>query len=274
LNSANQDQAAFELNGQRYSLVGVNLHQDSGLPGQLSAPEGWAQTAADIQQQVDLVMELWATFVRTVHYEYSQEFYNDADKAGLILQVDGDLQGTITSTSLTSAFVENYEDQLTENVKQNFNHPSIIAYSMFNEIGNSSAKGTLISNLSSFVHSLDPTRYTTVDSNDGSSTNAIDKAADLLGTHLYNGWYGGVPHQMGRSWIACTMPIRRCPWQLRNTAPAPVPSSTRTTLSFLYRTPAARTCIRKICKTNSRNYPMRSLHRAIICGQLPCGTQG
>ena len=126
-NLANQDQAAFELDGQPYSLVGVNLHQDSGLPGQLGAPEGWAQTAADIQQQVDLVMQLGATFVRTAHYEYSQQFYEDADKAGLILEVDGDLQGTITSTSMTSAFVENYEDQLTENVKQNFNHPSIIA---------------------------------------------------------------------------------------------------------------------------------------------------
>ena len=188
-NLANQDQAAFELDGQPYALVGVNLHQDSGLPGQLGAPEGWAQTAADIQQQVDLVLEIGATFVRTAHYEYSQDFYDDADAAGLILQVDGDLQSTITSTSLTSAFVENYEDQLTENVKQNFNHPSIIAWSMYNEISSSSANATLISNLSNFVHSLDPTRYTSADSDDGSSTNGIDKAADLLGTHYYGGWY-------------------------------------------------------------------------------------
>ena len=39
-NLANQDQAAFELDGQPYTLVGVNLHQDSGVPGQLGAPEG------------------------------------------------------------------------------------------------------------------------------------------------------------------------------------------------------------------------------------------
>ena len=94
-----------------------------------------AQTAADIQQQIDLVLQVGATFVRTAHYEHSQQLYDDADKAGLILEVDGDLQGTITSTSMTSAFVKNYEDQLTENVKQNFNHPSIIAWSMYNEIG-------------------------------------------------------------------------------------------------------------------------------------------
>ena len=193
-NLANQDQAAFELDGQPYSLVGVNLHQDSGLPGQLGAPEGWAQTAADIQQQVDLVMQLGATFVRTAHYEYSQQFYEDADKAGLILQVDGDLQGTITSTSMTSAFVENYEDQLTENVKQNFNHPSIIAYSMYNEIGSSTNNATLIKNLSTFVHSLDPTRYTSADTDDGSTnpgTTSIDTVTDLLGEHLYGGWYSG-----------------------------------------------------------------------------------
>jgi beta-galactosidase len=191
-NPANQDQAAFELDGQPYQLVGVNLHQDSGLPGQRGAPEGWAQTAADIQQQVDLVMQLGGTFVRTAHYEYSQEFYDDADKAGLILLVDGNLQGTITSTSLTSAFVENYEDQLTENVKQNFNHPSIIAYSMYNEIGNSSANATLINNLNTFVHSLDPTRYTSADTDDGNNNpavNSIDTVTDLLGEHLYGGWY-------------------------------------------------------------------------------------
>jgi beta-galactosidase len=193
-NLVNQDQAAFELDGQPYSLVGVNLHQDSGLPGQLGAPEGWAQTAADIQQQVDLVLQLGATFVRTAHYEYSQLFYEDADKAGLILQVDGDLQGTITSTSMTSAFVENYEDQLTENVKQNFNHPSIIAYSMYNEIGSSSTNATLIKNLSTFVHSLDPTRSTSADTDDGSTnpgTTSIDTVTDLLGEHLYGGWYSG-----------------------------------------------------------------------------------
>ena len=191
-NLANQDQAAFMLNGHPYTLVGVNLHQDSGVPGQLGAPEGSAQTAADIQQQVDLVLQLGATFVRTAHYEYSQQFYDDADKAGLILEVDGDLQSTITSTSLTSAFVKNYEDQLTENVKQNFNHPSIIAWSMYNEIGGSSANATLISNLSSFVHSLDPGRYTVAETDDGSSnpaSNSIDTVTDLLAEHLYGGWY-------------------------------------------------------------------------------------
>lgn len=190
-NLANQDQAAFELDGQPYTLVGVNIHQDSGVAGQLGAPEGTAQTAADVQQQIDLVLEVGATLVRTAHYEHSQQLYEDADKAGLILTVDGDLQGTITSTSLTSAFVENYEDQLTEEVKQNFNHPSIIAWSMYNEIGNSSANASLISSLSSFVHTLDSTRYTMADSNDGSSTNGIDTDTDVLGTHLYNGWYGG-----------------------------------------------------------------------------------
>ena len=72
-NLANQDQAAFELDGLPYTLVGVNIHQDSGVPGQLGAPEGIAQTDADIQQQIDLVSQVGATFVRTAHYEHSQD---------------------------------------------------------------------------------------------------------------------------------------------------------------------------------------------------------
>ncbi len=197
-NLANQDQAAFELNGLPYKLVGVNIHQDSGMPGQLGVPEGWAQTAADIQQQVDLVLQVGATLVRTAHYEHSQKLYEDADKSGLILEVDGDLQGTITATTLGSAFVNNYEDQLTEEVKQNYNHPSIIAWSMYNEIGNNTNNANLIANLSAFVHGVDSTgRYTTADSNDLSSTNGIDTATDLLGQHPYYGWYGGSPTQDG-----------------------------------------------------------------------------
>ena len=103
---------------------------------------------------------------------------------------------------MTSAFVTNYEDQLTEEVKQDFNHPSIIAWSMYNEIGNSSANGMLILNLSNFVKTLDPTRYTTADSNDLSTNDfanagSVDNATDLVGVHPYNGWYGGTPTQDG-----------------------------------------------------------------------------
>ena len=39
---------------------------------------------------------------------------------------------------------------------------------MYNEIGSSTNNATLISNLSTFVHSLDPTRYTSADTDDGS----------------------------------------------------------------------------------------------------------
>ena len=190
--------AAFMLNGHPYQLVGVNVHQDTGEPGQLGAPAGWAETDAEVQNDINLVLQTGATLVRTAHYEHSQAQFNYFDQVGLLVIAEGGINGTITSTTPGTAFVNNADDQLTELIKQNYNHPSIFAWSLYNEVSNSAAKGSLMSSLSNLAHSLDATgRYTDAENNSGSITDAVDAAADINGQHLYSGWYGGSPTQNG-----------------------------------------------------------------------------
>ena len=196
--------------------------------------------------------------------------YDDADKAGLILEVDGDLQGTVTQTT---AFTQNYEDQLTEEVKQNFNHPSIIAWSMYNELGNSTYNTNLITTVNNFVHSLDPTRYTTADSDDGSSTNPIDKVTDLLGTHLYGGWYtSGLTSDA--SFLDSlhnanpTLPVGGHGIRRRRA----LTNSQSQARSNCRRRIQPTIFIRRMRKANWRSWLIPSLRPAIICGELRCGT--
>ena len=187
--------AAFMLNGHPYALVGVNVHQDSGVAGQLGAPVGYAQTDAELQADVNMVLDLGATVIRTSHYQDNQALYAYCDQVGLMVYTEVGLQGTVTSTTPNSAFVNNLDDQLTEMVKQNYNHASIFAWGMFNELGTSN--NTLIQNMSNLVHVLDSSRYTGAASNQGSPTDAINAAPDIVGRHLYDGWYGGAPESMG-----------------------------------------------------------------------------
>jgi beta-galactosidase len=187
--------AAFMLNGHPYVLVGVDVHQDSGVAGQLGAAVGFAQTDAELQADINMVLDLGATVIRTSHYQDNQALYAYCDQVGLMVYTEMGLQQAVTSTTPNSAFVNSVNDQLTEMIKQNYNHPSIFAWGLFNELG--TGNGTLIQNMSNLAHILDPTRYSAAASNQGSATDAINAAPDIVGRHFYDGWYGGVPESMG-----------------------------------------------------------------------------
>jgi len=53
------------LNGQPYDLHGVDFHQDR-------LNEGWAISDADQAQDVNLIQEIGATFVRLSHYQHPE----------------------------------------------------------------------------------------------------------------------------------------------------------------------------------------------------------
>src|SRR5205823_8626485 len=126
------------------TLVGVNRHQDSGLPGQLATPEGFAQSDAQIRSDVDAAMELGSTVIRTAHYPHNQAFYDYCDQVGMLVYTECGINNNIPSTAMGSAFVNNADDHVSEMIEQNVNHPSIFAWGLFNEITNSTANGAFI----------------------------------------------------------------------------------------------------------------------------------
>jgi beta-galactosidase len=184
----------FSLNGQPYQLVGVNLHQDSGVPGINGGVAGWAQTDAQQENDLNIVLGTGATMVRTSHYQRDQAFYDYCDQTGLIVETEFGLNDNVGSTTAGSAFVNNCDDMLTELIRQNYNHPSIVAWSLYNEIAPTSSNATLVASLNSLAHSLDTTgRYTIGESDQGSATSGINADPDVDGEHNYDGWYVGTP---------------------------------------------------------------------------------
>ncbi|MHB8635410.1 MAG: glycoside hydrolase family 2 protein [Fimbriimonadaceae bacterium] len=172
------------LNGKPYDLHGVNIHQ--GRPS-----VGWAATAAMQRQDYAMVRELGCTGVRMPHYQHAQNEYALCDKLGLVAWAELALVNRVTPSPEFSA---NIKRQLSELIKQNYNHPSILFWSMYNEPGIDRKRGDaewrIVPELVALAHRLDPTRLTTGAVSMG-ATHWLDWCMDITAFNRYWGWYDG-----------------------------------------------------------------------------------
>jgi beta-galactosidase len=170
----------FLLNGQPYDLHGANRHQDWWNLGWAIGPE---------QQQADLalLMEMGATVVRLCHYQHARTFHALADRSGLVVWAE---LGLVNGISASPAFAASARQQLTELIRQNFNHPSIVFWSLSNELLGGPDYLPLTTELNALAHQEDPGRLTTLATNnpDGAPITAIP---DVIGHNEYFGWYYG-----------------------------------------------------------------------------------
>lgn len=179
--------AGFSLNGAYLDLHGVNRHQDR-------FNKGWAISTADQDQDLGIIRELGANAVRLAHYQHSQYFHDLCDKNGLVVWSELAMVNQITAGV---AYTANARQQLTELIRQNYNHPSIFVWGLENEvIDNITDPNPLIAELNALSHSEDPTRPTTVAANLGDD-NPINWHSDLVGFNKYFGWYYGRPADLG-----------------------------------------------------------------------------
>ena len=114
----------FFLNGEHIKLHGVNRHQDR-------LDMGNALTAREHQEDFDLIREMGANTIRLAHYQHAEFFYDLCDQDGQIVWAELALVNGVTDSE---AFNENAKRQLKELIRQNYNHPSIVMWSVFNEI--------------------------------------------------------------------------------------------------------------------------------------------
>jgi beta-galactosidase len=181
----------FFLNGRPYPLHGVNRHQDrEGM--------GWAIGMKEQREDFRLIADMGCTAVRLAHYQHAQEFYDLCDRGGMVVWAELALVDEVRSSD---AFAECCRDQLRELIKQNFNHPSIVFWSLSNELipeGREEATTTLIAGLNALAKNLDPARYTTLASRGNYDWSLrINTITDVLGYNLYKGWYEKAPEDFG-----------------------------------------------------------------------------
>lgn len=178
--------AGFFLNGQYLDLHGVSFHQDR-------QDKGWAISDADQAEDVSLILEVGATFVRLSHYQHPPKTYDLLDRSGLVAWSEIPLIDNVTNDA---AFLDNAKQQLVEMIHQNYNHPAVLFWGMFNEIPDNPTTQRMVSELVQLARQEDPTRPTTAASNLGNDA-TVNYIPDLIGFNQYFGWYYGTLSDLG-----------------------------------------------------------------------------
>jgi beta-galactosidase len=172
--------AGFFLNGKYLDLHGVNRHQDrQGL--------GWALSESEHDEDMALIQELGANAIRLAHYQHAQHFYDLADRTGMVVWAEIPLVNAISGSA---AFTDNARQQLTELIRQNYNHPAITFWGVGNEQRtDDAATNALLAELERVVHAEDPHRLSTYAQCCTSDTGGLPQHTDTVGYNTYYGWY-------------------------------------------------------------------------------------
>ncbi|MBE1593572.1 glycoside hydrolase family 2 TIM barrel-domain containing protein [Nonomuraea angiospora] len=191
----------FFLNGEHYLINGANVHQDHA---------GWSDAVshAGIRRDVAMIKECGMNFIRGSHYPHHEQFAAECDRQGLLFWselhfwgVGGhDAEGYWNASAYPpheedrAEFEESCLRALTEMIRVNRNHPSIIVWSVSNEPFFTDAQvmpeaKKLITRLVDLAHQLDPTRPAAVG---GAQRGGFDELGDLAG---YNGDGAALFHQ-------------------------------------------------------------------------------
>lgn len=204
----------FLLNGKQTRLHGVGLHQD--IEG-----KGWAINRADVEADLLTLREMGANTIRLTHYQHGQAVHDLADKYGFVLWDEIPLVSAWTlggQRSASPALVDNATQSMREMIRQNFNHASVAAWGLANEVdfGNSLpqflAGGAgdppdpmpLLAELQALAKNEDPARSTALANccegrlfASNVEVPIVAPAADLAGANRYFGWYYGAPDDLG-----------------------------------------------------------------------------
>ncbi len=178
----------FFLNGRHYDLHGVNMHQDW-------LDCGWALTNAQRDANFAVLKEIGATFLRFSHYENTDYNYQLADQNGVCVWSEVPVIDYITESP---AFYTNTLQQLREMIRQRYNHPSVICWSVYNEITLQAGPVTtnLINDEVQLVGQEDQTRPSAAAANT-SDNDPSTVPPDLIAFNKYYGWYSSPLNGIG-----------------------------------------------------------------------------
>lgn len=180
-----KDHGPFYLNGKRLLIRGTHRHEEQ-------AGVGAAMTNAQHYADMKSIKDMGANFVRLAHYPQDPEIYKACDELGLLVWDELPwCRGGIGN----DAWKTNTKNMLAEIIHQNYNHPSIIIWSLGNEMNwlpdfpdgdNAAQTNIFLTELNDIAHKLDPTRKTAIRKYyEGSHI------VDVFSPSIWSGWYSG-----------------------------------------------------------------------------------
>ena len=165
----------FYLNGKNMKLKGICLHQDAGSLGVAVPEEVWVR-------RLKAMKNMGCNAIRCSHNPPSPEFLNICDTLGLL--VLDEAFDKWKSGYYEPFYDENAHQDIADMVLRDRNHPSVIVWSIGNEVHeawNKDDEGVnRAKELNAIVKQLDPTRPTMLACQQGFEDKIAD-VADLVG---------------------------------------------------------------------------------------------
>lgn len=178
-------QGPFKLNGERLLLRGTHRHEDH-------AGVGAAMSEDLIREEMQLIKDMGANFIRLGHYQQSRIVLDLCDELGLLVWEEipwcrGGLGGP--------EYRKQCIDMLTAMIEQHYNHPSIILWGLGNENDwecdfdyfDQQAIRAFMKELHELSHQLDPSRLTSI-----RRCEFCKDIIDVYSPSIWAGWYRGV----------------------------------------------------------------------------------
>ena len=167
------------VNGEKVRIQGVNQHHDLGALG-----TAFNYRAAE--RQLEILREFGTNAIRTSHNPPAPELLDLADRMGfLILDEAFDCwEKEKNPNDYHLLFPDWSEADLRTLVRRDRNHPSVVFWSIGNEIseqGAGEAGAAIARRLRDIVHEEDPTRPVTSGMNNAGPTTAYTQAMDVMG---------------------------------------------------------------------------------------------
>ncbi len=121
------------VNGQPVLFKGVNRHE-------LNAANGYTVSYEDMVRDVRIMKNLNINAVRTCHYPNDHRWYELADQYGLYLVAEANIESHgmgygKETLAKNDSYALAHMERNQRNIQRNFNHPSIIIWSLGNEAG-------------------------------------------------------------------------------------------------------------------------------------------
>ena len=148
----------FKVNGQDVLLKGGCLHHDNGILGA-------AEYNDAAYRKVTIMKEYGFNAIRSSHNPLSESMLKACDELGMYVMDELWDMWYITKTKYdySKDFYANYQEDIRYFVKKDFNHPSVVMYSIGNEVAEPyEEKGVaLAKELVSLLHQADSSRPVT-----------------------------------------------------------------------------------------------------------------
>lgn len=184
-------QTGFFLNGKHVKIIGACMHHDLG-------PLGAAINVRAMERQLEILKSMGINGIRTSHNPPAPEWLDLCDRMGFIVMDESfdvwtwDKENTPFNYNLY--FDQWHKRDLSDMIIRDRNHPSIIMWSVGNEIPEQGGTGAdtigrvITRELVGIIKELDNTRPVTAGLNDAVNTNNmyLSNALDIIGINYHH----------------------------------------------------------------------------------------